>query len=169
MKKFNRALCLILVLAIALSLCACGSSTTDETPTEFKSKNGFSIVLPANYKEKNDNKAVTCYFEGANGIVTCIEEPKESLKTAVGEHDITLTRYAELVISANGLSTSPSTDSEKNTYFTYSKTVDEKDFFYYGVVKESDESFWLFNFVCFEDAKDEYLEKFPVWAASITF
>lgn len=171
MKKTTRILSFVLSLTMIFTLCACGKKTDDPAKAvtkEFTSSAGFKITLPEDYTEKTDVSTVTCYFEGKDGVVTALKEEKSVLQTAA-EEELTLEKYAELVLKANNLDTAAAADNEGNTFFTYEKTVDGNEFFYYGVVKESDDAFWLFNFACLKSARAQFEPVFPTWAASIKF
>lgn len=145
-----------------------GSDEVSDELIEYKSQIAdFTLMLPEGFTEKSDNENVTCYFEGENELVTCLREPREDIISVAGKEELTLDEYAQLVIDANSLSSQIGKDDKGNTFFTYSQSVDNDEFFYYAVVKESDDAFWLFNFVCLQADKDTHTELFADWASRI--
>lgn len=156
-----------LLLAVVASCFFVSGCFGGEAKSKEFSKDGFHITLTEDFYEK-EIISFTHYYESSSAIVTALKEDFTNLELIGLDKDSTLEEYAEAVATANGSSYDFKMNNAQNyLYFTYNATVSGKKYYYYGVIKKSDDAFWLINFACFDDEKDDYQPKFEKWAATI--
>lgn len=159
MKKRLLALAVAAVAVLSL-LCGCFSSA------KTFEKSGMQITLTSNFVEK-EIVSQTAYYESPNAIVTAL---KEEFSLVPGFSSYSLSKYTDLVLSNNKLTaTKQSREGKEYLYFTYEKTVSGKDFYYLATTHKTTDAFWLIQFACTVDKKEEKTETFLKWADSITF
>lgn len=160
MKKLLKRI-LVLTIAVATFVFAgCFGS-----PKTF-SKEGMSIELTDQFVEK-EYISMTCYYESPEMIVTVLKE-EFSLNPSV--ESWTLTKYAQTVVSVNGLTDVEISKSEQGyAFFEYSKTVSGKDYTYFATCHKSEDAFWLIQFACFTKNYDSQKSNMEKYADSITF
>ena len=161
MKKFIKKG--ILTLMACFTLVICGCSCFNKTKTY--SAHGMSITMSDDFYEKNLVSA-TYYLESSDSIMIAI---KEEFQEVLPE-STTIEEYTDMVLENNYLNTNiNSRANEEYKYFTYEKTVSGKEFFYLATTHKTADAFWLIQFACVEDDKDDFEDKFLEWADSITF
>ena len=150
-----------LLLIVCLSLGACSCFKKEKT----YSGNGMSITMEDGFYEK-EIVAATYYLESTSAIMHALKEEFQTLLPS----STTLQRYATMVQNNNRLESEVSSrENEEYLYFEYEKTANGKDFFYLATVHKADDSFWLIQFACSQDDKEDYKDKFLKWADTITF
>lgn len=131
------------------------------------SANGFTITLTEDFYEK-ELISFTNYYASTGAIVTALKEEFTTLELVGIDSKSSLEDYAKAV-EANNNGNYELKMNEKSNYlsFTYNATISGKEYYYYAVVKKGSDSFWLINFACFDDEKDQYQPKFEEWASTI--
>ncbi len=161
----------IIASVLMLMLCATFLSACSKPKTFTTVDGGLSITVTSDFKEK-EIAGQTMYLESKNSIVTILKE-EFSLFTDRGYEPDSMTEmeYADLVIKANKLgdSVTPFND-EQNSFvdFSYEKTVSGRQFYYFAVCKKGKDAFWLCQFGCTTDKKDDFKQTFIDWAKTIT-
>lgn len=161
MKKFFKKSILTLVAILTLGATGCNLFNKQET----YSAHGMSITMDAGFQEKNLLSA-TYYLEKDDAIMIATKEEFQTLLPST----MTLESYTKLVLQNNLLNRIINTRENKDyLYFDYTKTVSGNSFYYIATTHKTDDSFWLIQFCCDKDNKDEFLGKFLEWADTITF
>lgn len=160
MKKRYFALVLLLCLTLTVfSGCFTGKDK------EF-SKAGMTITLTDRFAEKN-LASQTAYYESLSAIVTVL---KEEFSLVAGFENYTLNQYTAAVLTQNKLQSTINKPEGKSYYsFSYEKTVNGKDFYYFATTFKASDAFWLIQFACVTSDKDKYQADFEKWADSVTF
>lgn len=150
------------VLAVSLAGCFGGSPKTFE-------KSGMSITLTTAFTEKSI-VSQTAYYESRDSIVTVLKEEFSNLNGGNGS-SWTVSKYTDVVLGNNGMSTSAKETREGKDYlyFTFEKTVTGREFYYLATTHKGTDAFWLIQFACLASEKDTMTEKFLGWADSVTF
>ena len=161
MKKFK----FFTLLTIGFVLCALAFAACAPSPKVFE-KSGIKITATSDFYEK-DVMTQTIYLESRDKIITGLKEaPNEAFPISK-----TLREYTNLTLQVNNLPEAVITpyneDGVTFEYFTYERTVSEKDFKYLGVTKKSSAYFYLFNFACETKNFDKFKDQFLDWAALI--
>ena len=157
MKKKIVAVVLLLCAAL-LVLTACFGADKDFSVA------GMTITLTSQFTEK-DMMGQTKYYQSLRAVVTVLKEGFEDLG---GAQDWTLTKYTQAVLKANNLK-SGITEGEKYYSFTYEKSLNGQDYYYFATTHKASDAFWLIQFGCLKSEKDKYQPKFEKWADSVTF
>jgi len=112
----------------------------------------------------------TSYLQGQNYSFASIKESFEDYKAAQLEIDenSSVVDYMKFITKVNQLN---SNVIEKNglVYITYTKNINDNDYFYMAFAYKSNDSFWLVNLFCFEKDKAKYEPIFMDWAKSVYF
>ncbi len=109
-------------------------------------------------------------FENLFGDVAVLgNSEKKSYLLGLGYDEVSLENYANLAheTNENNPSELKKSESEKYYYYTYTAGDEKGKFYYLCVIYESEEDFWLVNFACKEEEKDEYKDKLIEWADSV--
>lgn len=161
MKK-NIKLLVLVLLVVVIAGC---SLLKDKTKTY--TQNGISVTMNDGFTLKElDN--VTVYLEGEDAIFTALKENFTTLEPLGITSESNLQNYAKAVIEANSL-TSSIKEKDGVTYFTYTKEVNNNNFYYLATVYKSKDAFWLINFACEAKNKDTFEPRFIEWAKTVTF
>lgn len=163
MKKrlFIAVLSIVTAIACLFGIAGCASAKTFE-------KAGMQITLTSKFTEK-EYISMTAYYESADAIVTVVKESFTDVASA-GLEINTLDEYTDVVLSNNGLNSSKLTrENQEYIYFTYEKSVSGKDFYYLATTHKSSDAYWLIQFACVKDKKEQFTETFLGYADSITF
>lgn len=161
MKKALKTFILLFVAIITLGASGCSCFNRQET----YSKYGMSITMDKGFVEKSIVTA-TYYLESTDAIMLATKEEFQSLIPST----MSLESYTDLVLDTNDLTADVDDRETKDyLYFSYKKTVNGKDFYYFATTHKTDDAFWLVQFACVEDDKDEFQNKFFTWADTITF
>ena len=126
---------------------------------------GMSVTMDKGFVEK-DVFGYTYYLQSTDSMMAAV---KEEFDGTILTSDTTLEEYTRLVLKANNYYYTQSTRDGKYNYFTFSKTVSGKRYFYVATTHKADDAFWLIQFGCSENDKDEFEEKFFKWADTVTF
>ena len=154
----------ILVLTVCFSLIICGCSCFNKEKTY--SKYGMTITMTEGFTEKSILNA-TYYLESTQSLMHAL---KEEFNPTYLPSTTTLDEYVSLVKRNNYLQAEVETrENEEYLYFTYEKTVSGKTFFYLATAHKTEDSFWLIQFACNENDKEDFEDKFLKWADTITF
>ena len=137
-------------------------------PTKTYTVNGISVTMKDDFKEK-DLVSVTTYLESTDAIFTALKEEFVNLESVGINRNSTLRDYAEAVAYNNNLSSSNIIEQDGLVYFTYTREVSGKNFYYLATVYKSDDAFWLVNFACESKNKDSFEPKFIEWAKTVEF
>lgn len=157
MKKKIIAVVLLLCVAL-LTLTACFGSEKKFTVA------GMTITLNNQFTEK-DVMGQTKSYQSLRVAVTVL---KEEFTLTAGMEDMTLKQYTQAVIKANKLSATVN-EGEKYDYFTYEKTANAQNYYYYATTFKASDAFWLIQFGCLTSDKDKYQPKFEKWADTVVF
>lgn len=116
----------------------------------------MSITMYKGFYKKKLLSA-TYYLESTDSIMTALKEEFQTLLLST----MTTQEYANAVLENNRISASLySRENEDYKYFYYEKTVSGKDFYYLATTHKSEDAFWLIQFACEIDSKDEFKDKF---------
>lgn len=115
--------------------------------------------------DEQDAPGFTACIGNQRALILVMQDDKEG-NDLVG---LTLQEYADLVSQANDLD-SFTQDNYGNLHIGFYST-DELGVRYYNnlTVKESDDSFWVFQMTCAADDQATYDREFALWATSISF
>lgn len=182
-----KKICLFLaVLTILLSLAGCGGAegAAASGPEESTAATEMTVpsVIPQDYTglERYDlDCGIGLYAmaglqpQNADGFTACLGNPSaiilvmEDDKEANNLAEMNMAEYAALVSQANGLDAF-SADSCGNLSVGFDST-DRAGVRYYNclTVKETEDSFWVFQMTCAAEEREVYEPQFAVWATSI--
>ncbi len=123
-------------------------------------------TLTTAFQEKDVLSQTVCY-ESRSEIVTAL---KESFSLMPGFGRYTIEDYTNLILKNNKLfSTTYTRDGKDYMFFTYEKTVNDKQIYYVATTHKSSDAFWLIQFACNASEKTERVTKFLAYADTITF
>ena len=154
---------LMAVLILTLSLASCGLMG-DKTFTV----DGLTITVKGFFSEQNDlNEAYNLILISPDAGVMILKETFSSLEAVGLDTDMTVKKYAEIVMKGNGFTGSP-VEEDGMTYFTYTETADGTEFTYMGFCYRGTDAYWLVQIYCtsedYESMKPDMME----WAKSVT-
>ena len=158
----KRIIAAVLAAVMLCMLCACGASEKDF------SKAGMTITLTNKFVEK-DLVSQTAYYESTDAIVTALREGFDLFQQAGIDTNITNKQYAELCITANGLSSTAVDGNDKYAHFSYEKQVNGQDFSYEAYCFRTDDAFWLIQFACHTKNLSKMTSVFEKYANSVKF
>ena len=137
----RRIVALILLALTIVSLSACNNITE-----EVFTKDGFSITLTSEYREREYENYFVSY-DSKNILVAVIKEPFSSLE---GFGDYTLAQYADLMklnCTKDNITPSDVTEKDGITYFEYSFFNKEgTSYKYFTAMYKGDDAFWTVQF-----------------------
>lgn len=154
-KRLFRIFSLFLVLLLIV-----GCSNTKV----FEEKD-LKITLSNSFK-KGELESVTYYYESDEALVTALKESFEDLSIVGISKDSTIEDYVKLIIESNEKDDHYELKGNY-AYFEYEATVDGSDFYYIAVTYKGKDAFWLVNFMCTKEDKNNYKNKFLDWADSV--
>ena len=163
--NFKRAALAAASVFLILSLVSCGLFAGNDDPKTF-SKEGMSITLTGRFSEENVSGQTFTYASDTY-VVLGLKETFESLESKGGA-ELSLFRYAELVLEANGLEREIH-EEDGLTYFDYTAEADEQEYAYLACVFRSEDAFWLVQFACRSDMFEESMPAFVSWAKTVEF
>lgn len=161
MKKY---LSILLVIVAIFMLTGCSS---DPDAKVFK-EDDFEITLNNGFQKKSI-QGLKYYYENNDmqiGI-TVNNESKQLFESAGVDFPDDVVGYAEFVVSANKLTDSKVVSKGKYAQFDYKKTVNGREYYYYGTTHRSGDAYWMINFYCRSEKAQEYQKTFEKWASSI--
>lgn len=129
--------------------------------------NGMTITLTQGFAEE-DYLTMTAAYVSKDVLVLALREPFTLLE---GAEELTLDRYGELVLKANGLSDLTLQFYNGIPGFEYDFTNGDvkKDFHYRIYLYKGGDAFWTVQFITEKKAFDELEDKINTWAASVRF
>lgn len=137
----RRIVALILLALTIVFLSACNNITE-----EVFTKDGFSITLTSEYREREFENYFVGY-DSKNVLVTVIKEPFSALE---GFEDYTLAQYADLMkqnCTKDNVTPSEITEADGVTYFEYSFFNKEgTSYKYFTAMYKGDDAFWTVQF-----------------------
>ena len=149
-----------MVLVMAILLCACGEK--DQT----FSNNGLIMNMPANYERITGQDVSGFTFAMGNNKSICVGLKEDKATFEAYGYNLTLDEYTDLVIQANGLSTSVKYEGGIPT-FTFVSVVDGQNFKYLAATFEARDAFWLIQFACNESKFDSMYDTFVNYMATV--
>lgn len=159
---------LLIVVLSAVTVIACLFGVAGCTNPKTFEKSGMQITLTNKFMEK-EYVSMTAYYESSNAIVTVVKEFFTDF-TSLGVEVNTLEDYTDIVISGNGLTATKHTrENQDYIYFTYERSVSGKSFYYLATTHKSSDAYWLIQFACVVDNKEQFTETFLEYADSVTF
>ncbi len=162
MIKLKRILIVACAVIIAFSITACGKKEKTYT-----SDSGIKITMDDGL-ESSSVDGFACFYSNDDCFAGAIKETFDDFAVyGVDANAYTLEEYESLMIQANGLTGSFSTDAKGNPYITYESTVDNIDAYCYMTVRKGKDAFWAIVFGCEQKDKDTFASKFEKWSASI--
>lgn len=166
MRIRTKIISIVLFAAMMITVFAgCGSVEEKEF-----SSNGFTVTLPGNAKEMDENMGYTvCYQIGKDIVIAAIKENKSYLQSLGISEDASLEDYADLVAEVNGYSADDidTLAGNGNPYFEYTSTSQGMDLKFIGVCYESEDAFWFVNFGTMESKFDSVKDELERWAATV--
>ena len=161
MKKY---LSLLLVIVALFMLTGCGTDKDAKLFTE----SDFEVTLNTGFVKKSI-RGIKYYYENNDMQigVTVNNESKQLFENAGVEFPDDVVGYAEFVVKANNLTDSKVVSKGKYAQFDYKKTVNGKEYYYYGTTHRSGDTYWMINFYCRSEKASEYQDIFAKWANSI--
>lgn len=161
MRKTLKNIILTFVAILTLGVAGCNLFNKQVT----YSAHGMSITMDKGFKEK-ELLSATYYLERNDSIMLAIKEEFQLLLPAT----LTLEDYTNLVLQNNIIySNVNSRENENYMYFSYEKMVSGKNYYYLATTHKAEDSFWLIQFACSKNEKDEFEDKFFKWADTIAF
>ena len=155
----KKTLSFILIAIMLFSFTGCFNLASEKV---FE-KSGMEITLTSKFYEK-DHVSYTSIYESSDIAVFTL---KEEFSLIPGSSKYTLDNYADLVIKANQIDTEIEHEDDL-TYFSFDKTVNGKDFVYFGFVYKGTDAFWLIQFACEEKNENDLIKDIFKYAKSVT-
>ena len=168
----KRLTAILLVLLITVTAASC-SITRVESPKDADAKTftyeELSITLTSAFEE-SEYEGYSVVYDSDEAAVFVLKEATDILG-----REITFDEYLDLVMQANeNRGFVDMTDIEERdglTCFDYRFTNSDQNVEYHFLttLHESDEAFWLIQFVAPSELYNDYLDTFVKWAKTITF
>lgn len=159
MKKIG----IVLLLLVAFLMTGCSLFSNEKEIKE----DGYSITLTKDF-EKGEVEDFDVFYQSNKVGFTSTKETFQSLEKLNITKDSTLEEYGEVIKSTNNIIKKFQESSDKSyMYVDYEKLIELKPYYYYTVIKKGSDGFWLFNFFCSKDDKDEELSNIEKYASSI--
>ena len=159
MKKF------LIILTVFLLTFGGGCSKKEKYKTY--TYNELSFELPESQIVQLDNlQGYDFVYDNQEIAIFGIKETKESLKN-LGYENITLTEYADLLISLYNVTIIDKTVNKTNVVFSYTTGTADGDFFYTIGIYENSESFWIVNYACAVSDRAKYEPLFKEWTQRV--
>lgn len=148
---------IMMVLVLGLSSCSLLSKEKEFTVSD------LTITLTSRFAEK-EVIGFTSTYQSTDVLVFVLEEDKDQL-----DYGLTLEKYAKLILEVNKLDDVDYEKEDDYICFEYTKNVSGKDYYYYARAYETEDSFWLIQFACFESKQDKLFDDIEKYADSIKF
>ncbi len=155
----KRIVALLFLTVLLFSVCACGKSNA-KTFTQDE----FSITLSEDYGMVPHVSYFVSYETADKKAVLVTKDRKFIVEDIAGKTDISHMEYANLVIETNRKGENPK-EQDGITYYTY---TDNAGYIYLATVHESNEAFWLVQFVCEAQEYDDMKDTFFTYAKSVS-
>lgn len=171
-KRGTRIGIVILIVAVALGAVLGFTLTTalfsqrDAQPKVF-SDAGMTVTLTNEFKKATAEGYTTAY-DSKNVAVFAL---KESFSSAPGMADMTLAQYANLVLQANGYTSSQVHTADGLTWFEFdfTNTQTNEKYHYFAYMYKANDAFWLVQFATLSENVQTYKADIAGWAKSVTF
>ena len=127
----------------------------------------YTVTLPGNFSEVTA-EGFEYALESRDAVVLVGKETFDEVAEYLPE-PVTMQSYAANIMEYNEITEDmrePSTDGTAR--FSYYVEDDDTEYFYYFVISEGDNAFWLTNFCCESSDAEAYYDDFVTWADSIT-
>ena len=161
MKKY---LSLLLIVISVFMLTACNK----EAEGKLYQEEDFEITLPEGFQKKEISGLKYYYENNSMGVaITVNSESKQLFENAGVEFPDNVKAYAEFVVKANGLTNSTVVSKGSYAQFDYRKTVNGKEYYYYGTTHKAGDKYYMINFYCYADKANDFQQQFAKWADSI--
>ena len=162
MKKY---LSILLVLVAVFMLTACASEDVDAKKFI---EDDFEITLNKGF-EKKELAGINHYYQNDEMQigVTVNSESRQAFKNAGIDFPDDVKDYAEFVVKANSLSDSKVVTKGNYAQFSYKKTNNGKEYYYYATAHKAGDAYYLVNIFCFASQESEYQDLFAKWSDSI--
>ncbi len=158
-------LCSLVALLLALVMCFTGCSLFGAKAKKFE-KAGLAITLNENFSESAYEFCTAAYESPQMQILTRKEEFSLFESTDYNP-DMSLTEYAQLVISANEI-TAEAIEEKGLTYFEFEPPEKQDDNYYHvGYVFKGSNAFWLVQFAVKKDSYKKLQKDITKYAKSV--
>ena len=162
----KRYLSILLIVITVFMLTACGSTSIKNGKTFTESD--FEITLTNDFVKKELSGIKYYYEDNTNGILAIINvESKQLFENAGVNFPDDAYSYAEFVVKANSLSDSKVVTKGNYAQFSYKKTNNGKEYYYYATAHKAGDAYYLVNIFCFASQESEYQDLFAKWSDSI--
>ena len=148
-----------IVLGLAIGLFLAEGSLNTASPKTF-TKEDFQITLTDAF-ETTQEEGFFASYGSKTVMVLAVRDGKEYFG------DISLEEYGEFVLQANGRTGVHTNREESYIWFEYTGTPGEQEFYYLAVCCESEDAFWVVNFVTPASNREKYKDMLFGWAETI--
>ena len=166
-KKNNRKGTVIMIAAVAVGI-AIGLflpggffGKSDAAPKTF-TKEDFQITLTDAFEVAEEPGFFSAY-SSKTVLVATVREAKEIFG------DITLNEYGTLVIDGNNRTGAKLNQEDGFVWFEYTDTADGQKLYYFVACYQSEDAFWIVNFLTPASNQAKYLDTFIDWAKTVRF
>ncbi len=165
MKRFLSFCSLLLISSLLFSGCK-----EEPAPAKTFTVDELSITLTEDFSESPRLAFTAAYESHDHTAVLIIRESADIIEQAAGKKDVSLNEYAVMVLNANQLTVS-TVEEEGILTYTYSRknADDGVDYTYFVTLHQSEEAFWLVQFVTQTNRFKKEKNSLLGYAASITF
>lgn len=125
---------------------------------------GMNITLTDSFYEQ-EIVTQTATFASVDEIVTVTKQSFSEF----GSSSYSNKAYMENVAATNKLYNVVVEENDSYAYFTFTKSVSGKDYYYYATGRKGPTAYWLIQFACVESAADKHQPDFEKYAESVTF
>lgn len=155
----------IMILAIILGFYL-GFSRTHIVKDHDFSVAGMTITLTEDFKEISYEGFTQCYESKAVAVMTL----KEAFTLMPGLEDYTVEDYAELVLTANGMTMDDLKEEDGIVYFDYvTDGGSGQDYYYVVTLHKGTDAFWLIQFATPATNESKLHDQFIDWAENVKF
>lgn len=169
-KNLKRGILILVATAIVCVGIAVLSAFLDKAePKTFTNTLGFSITLTDAFEE-TEVEGYDAGYESYDVLLSIFKESVSDFEE-LGYANMTVQDYAQVILDVNDFGDGEIKSENGLIYYEFEeKSADgTENLYYYVTFYKSEESFWMFEFLCFEDEKDEWRSEFEEWAKSVTF
>ena len=127
----------------------------------------MNITLSEEFKETTV-KNYTVAYDSKKVAVLALKEPFTLID---GFENNTLDQYADLVIQANGLSSSQKKTDNGLIWFEYDfdNPENKNTYRYFTYVYKTNDAFWMVQFATLKSNSEKLSQEIAEWAKSVTF
>jgi hypothetical protein len=155
----NTILGALIGVAVAVGLMALAANFSPSADEKTFSTGVFSITLTEDFQE-SDMEGYYAYYESNDVVVLVQPESMQILG------DMSLQEYATLLRDVNGYKMELQEKGDI-VWFSYTKTIDQMQFYYMVFCMEGDTAFWTVNFATPIGNRDKFEQKMIQWAQSV--